>query len=756
MINYKKISTTSILSALILTSLLNPATASQTTTLPQSSTNMDIVNGTFSVEVFALDATSGKPAKRAYAYTIDSTYKPSLGCTSLVTDNGGKNNTIWGSNYPCNTNPNTTSTSTIKTTQELLKEKDSLTTLNQLILNPKTNLYSKTLSITSTTVSIALCNEQGNCAFYDRPTAYEMTNAKKPLALKYKLPALADLSDSQIIFSKFGDGKNALPNFISEIDSIKFYSAYNTVLYEVQPQLNPGSLKNFYSTKLPLRSNKFEICTTYNYCFTTKLEESIVSYLTTKNPPRTFEMNITNANLINYLKVELKAENATFTSLNINKLLTLKYSQKYASDTALMIATKSNLPTTNLKINKNYREFQGLELCDDFTCLPVKTLEPSDCSTSAEVCLFASFTPVKKTTLIYGYLLQPDGSPAPYANIELSPTRGSQYGAELNYLYKIKMAKGSSAKIKSDKVIAGIYLDGPQYQTWPESAKTHSYYADENGMITMSMDIDHYDGIATSCNLNSCYPVAYPLFYDSNSYTIPNQGNSLLIYGISTKYRYGTIDDPDPVTLKPGLTLNGKLLGRSVPVNDYTGYWDTSNRYYFSPGAYLMTYDRDGKFINKTMTDSKGNYSLTLPNNFSKLDICDVNGKCQTVTTYDKYYYLTLDSKKAEAMTPYSFLAPTDRLGILKGILYDEKKKKVTSNGKVYLFNDKQKLISTLTTNSKGEFTTPLTFIQVNRIARIQGCAKVGECDYNHIRADEVNNFINEGMNFPFQVVSRY
>jgi len=759
MINYKKLTAISLFSTLLLTSALNPATANQTINLPKSTTSNDVVNGTFSVEIFALDATSGKPAKRAWAYTVDSTYKPTLGCSLLTTTILDFEPNTMRAIYPCNTNPNATSSSEIKSTQELIKEKDSLITLNQLKINSKTNLYSKTLSISNTTIAIALCNEQGNCAFYNRPSAYEMMNSKKPLQLTYKMPGLETLSDSTLIFSKFSDGKNPLPNFISEIETIKFLSAYNTVLYEVKPQLAIISLTNFYSTKVPFKTSKIEICTTYKYCFTTKLEETIATYLEDKKPARIFELNITNNTLTNYLRVGLKAETANFRSTNINKLLTLTYGQKDASITDLIIATQNDLPVTNQKIHKTYQDYQGLELCDDFTCLPVKTLEPSACSKSTEICLSATFTPLKKNTLIYGYLLQPDGSPAPYASIELTPSRGN-YTSDINlfekeffYLYGLITSKEINEKIKSTK--AKAYLRGTEYQAWPEYAKSYIYSADENGMITMSMDTDHYSGIATSCNLNSCYPVAYPLFHETNKYTIPNQGNSLLIYGISNKYIYNPrIPDPTPVPLKPGLSINGKILGKYSPINDNTGYWQTGDRFYFSPGAYLLTYDRDGKFITKTTTDSKGNYSLTLPTNFSKMDICDATGKCQVVTTYDKYYYLTLDSKKAEGMTPYSFQAPTDRLGILKGILYDTKKKKITSNAKVYLFNDKQKLITTLTTNAKGEFNTPLTFIQSNQITRIQGCTKVGECDYNHIRAEEVNNFITEGMNFPFQVVN--
>ena len=370
----------------------------------------------------------------------------------------------------------------------------------------------------------------------------------------------------------------------------------------------------------------------------------------------------------------------------------------------------------------------------------------------------------KKTTLVYGYLLQPDGSPATYASIDLFPSTWRtptiiQFHSELSKLNSQTPSKEVNEKIKSSWAKFTAYLNGSEYQSLPEYTTSHTYSSDENGMITMSIDIDHYSGNAHSCNLNSCYPVAYPLFNDTKTHSFPNQGSSLLFYGISNQYIYADgPDDPAPVSLKPGLSLKGKLLGKFSleQFRDYTGYWKTGNRYYFSPGAYLSTYDRDGKFINKTTTDSKGNYSLTLPDNFYKMDICDVTGKCQSVTTYDKYYYLTLDPKKAEEMTPYTFPAPTNRIGTLKGILYDNKKKKVSPNSKIYLFNDKQKLISTLTTNTRGEFTTSLIYIQSNKIARIQGCIKVGECDYNHVRASEVQAFISEGINFPFQVVKRY
>ena len=233
-------------------------------------------------------------------------------------------------------------------------------------------------------------------------------------------------SDSTLIFSKFSDGKNPLPNFISEIETIKFISAYNTVLYEVKPQLAIISLTNFYSTKVPFKTNKIEICTTYNYCFTTKLEETMATYLEDKKPARLFELNITNNTLADYKSVTLKAENANFTTTNSNKRLTLKYVQLDGGPTTLRVMTDWKAPVTTIKIHKNYRSYKGLELCDDTTCLPVTTLEPTACPILTEICLSAPFKTVKKSNLIYGYLLQnPNGSPAPYASILLPPTSQS-------------------------------------------------------------------------------------------------------------------------------------------------------------------------------------------------------------------------------------------------------------------------------------------------------------------------------------------
>ena len=754
--HYKKLTTVVISFALILSSTWNVANASE----DKNNTISNLENTkSVEVEIFATDAATGKPSKRAWAYTVNSTYNPTLGCITPADIKSYMSFADTRPVYPCNMPPNgknnlsTISSNTsenLTKTQQLIKNLEKFTPYNQMKLNQKTNKYSKTLKITSETVFVVLCNEQYICEAQYHEGVNLFIKAKKPIQFTWQLPKLVELSDSQLVFSRFNDGKNMLENFISEINSIEFISAYNTSLFVARPNNSPAALSDIYMTKVPLRTSKVEICTTYKYCFTTKLDDSVQTYLETKKPARTFEISITNATLANYQRVAIVAGNANFRSNNISKVLTLKYGQKDVAYTDLSVVTKSNVPTTNLRIHKTYREYKGLGLCDDISCLPVVTLDPSACPPPAEICLSASFELQKKSTLIYGYLLQPDGSPAPYASIRLS---SSDYALDIPFT----SSKANFSDKTRNEYIAKVnnFERGVEYELIPSYSKTNMAYSDEKGMVTFTMDLDHYFSLATGCNLNGCYPVSHSLF-DQSKYEIPNQGNSLLFKVPSNSYDYFVdADEVDPIYLKPGLIINSKLLSK-FPSAHSDGFSENVTKLFYAPGSYILTFDRDGKLITRTSIDSKGNFTLTLPETFHRMDICDVMNKCQSIKTYKKIYYLTLDPDtiSEKGLTTYTFPAPTDRLGILKGILYDAKKRKVTSNGKLYLFNDKHKLTSTLTTNAKGEFTTTLTSIQSNRITRIQGCAKIGDCDFNPIQAEEVNNFINEQLNFPFQVVT--
>jgi hypothetical protein len=177
---------------------------------------------------------------------------------------------------------------------------------------------------------------------------------------------------------------------------------------------------------------------------------------------------------------------------------------------------------------------------------------------------------------------------------------------------------------------------------------------------------------------------------------------------------------------------------------------------YLYPGAYIQIFDSKGNITMKSETSIDGKFSLTIPSTFTRMEICSAKNQCHPENKLNKYYYLTLDSVEVGNLSLFTLPAPKDKIGMLNGIVYENSENKKATNNKVYLFNDKNKLVGTLQPNSKGEFSKNLNYILSNKVTRMQPCPKFGGCDgyYNEIRLDEVQAFIDEQINYPFQVVS--
>ena len=174
---------------------------------------------------------------------------------------------------------------------------------------------------------------------------------------------------------------------------------------------------------------------------------------------------------------------------------------------------------------------------------------------------------------------------------------------------------------------------------------------------------------------------------------------------------------------------------------------------YLSTGAYLQTYDSTGDVTMKYKISTTGKFSLTLPSTFTRLEVCSAKNLCHSETNYNKYYYLSLDESEVSSLPLLTLPTPNDKVGLLRGILYNDKTNKILAKRKVYLFNDQNELVSTLPTNAKGEFTKNLNYILYNKVTRIQGCSKFNKCAWNEIRLDEVQTYIDEQINYPFQII---
>jgi len=325
MINYKKITTVTLLAALLISAPIS-AIAADTKSNKSSVTDITTIdvleNKIKTIDVFLWEKTKKDISKNEYwVYTINSKYNPALGCinlnaTSLLTQTSESPQ----DGYLCNQSNLTAISNDSDPTNNY---KAMLSTRDAISASRKTKYVSKEFNIKvkidNFSTSLAICNIN-ECFFYAIPSEFERT--KKLLngrdgnifieLPKFKNPSNIkdpNISDSKFIFSKFNDGQKDLPNFISEIDTIKYLSAYNTTLSEVKPRLSPLFMPNFYLSQAPIRANKIEICTIYQYCFTTYIEESITKYIEEKNPEKTFALNITNTNLVNYKTVGIIKEN---------------------------------------------------------------------------------------------------------------------------------------------------------------------------------------------------------------------------------------------------------------------------------------------------------------------------------------------------------------------------------------------------------------------------------------------------------------
>ena len=604
-----------------------------------------------------------------WVYTINSKYNPALGCINLnATSFLPQTSESPQDGYLCNQSKLTAISNDSDPTNNykaMLSTRDAISASRKTTYVKRTILdkalaaeieYNIKVKIDNFSTAIVICNES-ECFFspipseYESPKCYSTTGDRVKidcLYIRIDLPKFKNpsnikdpnISDSKFIFSKFNDGQKDFPNFISEIDTIKYLSAYNTTLLEVKPRLTPLFMSNFYLSQVPVRASKIEICTIYQYCFTTYIEESITKYLEEKQPGKTFAINITNTNLANYKTIGIISENPNLITNNYNKTLTLKYETKnaeYFNINRLRIGTFDPQSQLNNKINKDYLRPQ---ICDDAQCVTPELLPPTSCSNNPEICFSAKFTPIKKDNIVYAQLVHADGSPAPYAGIVFPPNT-------YEFFQRVR-----DANFAWDKFLKDIYPKLPEYN------KLHTYYADGNGIITLTIDLDHYYTKPLRCNMNVCSQ-DYGYIFDQNHFTLPTKEKPLRITVPTESFTMGS--------KQPGTTIAG-LEARDLP-------------------------------------------NFTLP-------------------------------------------APKDKVGLLRGVFYNEKKKKMIANSKVYLFNAQNKLVGTLPTNAKGEFTKNLNYILYNKVTRIQSCQTIGECQYNLIRLDEVQTYLDEQINYPFQVIS--
>jgi len=749
MINYKKITTVTLLAALLISAPIS-AIAADTKSNKSSVTDITTIdvleNKIKTIDVFLWEKTKKDISKNEYwVYTINSKYNPALGCinlnaTSLLTQTSESPQ----DGYLCNQSNLTAISNDSDPTNNY---KAMLSTRDAISASRKTKYVSKEFNIKvkidNFSTSLAICNIN-ECFFYAIPSEFERT--KKLLngrdgnifieLPKFKNPSNIkdpNISDSKFIFSKFNDGQKDLPNFISEIDTIKYLSAYNTTLSEVKPRLSPLFMPNFYLSQAPIRANKIEICTIYQYCFTTYIEESITKYIEEKNPEKTFALNITNTNLVNYKTVGIIKENPNFITNNFDKTLTLTYETKnaeYFNINRIRIGNSDNLSQANNKISKDYLRPQ---ICDDAQCVTPELLPSTACPNNPEICFSAKFTPIKKYNIMYAKLIDSNGTPVPYAAIQF-PSNSS---AMINRIVKTYYSK---------KFMDEVYPKLPRYN------KLETYYADENGIITFTLDLDHFYNAPQRCNMDYC-STDYGSIFSKKTFISATKENPLLITVPQKKFNeFNEPRDVVPTTLKPGMKVEGQILTTVNTSSNNTKPSDNPVKY-LSPGAYLQTFDAKGNLTTKSETSATGKFSLTLPTSFIRMEVCSAKNQCHTETNLNKYYYISTDEIEASNLPLFTFPTPKDKVGMLRGLLYNGETKKLIANRKVYLFNDQNKLVGTTPTNAKGEFTKNLNYILYNKVTRIQGCLKFNQCPYNEIRLDEVQTYIDEQINYPFQIL---
>ena len=713
-------------------------------------------SNTKTIDIFIWQKTKNDISKnKYYVYTINSRYNSALGCVNLHASTlTPETNEVPQDGYLCNQSNLAATSSDIDPSNAY---KGLLSTRDAIAVSRQTKYVGKEFNIKvkidNFTTALAICDDN-ECFHYPLPSKFE--RSKKELNgrdgnILIELPKFKNsleikdpnLSDSKFIFSKFSDGQKDLPNFISEIDTIKYISANNITLLEFKPRLSPFFMPNFYLSNVPTLSTKIEVCTLYNYCFTTRIEESITKYLEEKKPGKTFPLNITNTNLANYKKLGIIAENPNFMSNNFDKTLTIRYNtivSDYYNGNRVRMGTFNTQSQLNYKISKDYLQPR---ICDDAQCAPAQLLPSSSCPNNPEICLSAKFTPFKKYNIMHAKLIHSDGSPAPYAAIQF-PSNSS---AMLKRILSTKHAEEFMDEV---------------YPNLPEYAKFRTYYADGNGIVTFSLDLDHYYNKPQRCNMEVC-SADYDYIFEQSSFTLATKETPLFITVPTEKYTMGNpnVDpywqrdqkDSKITMLKPGMKISGQVI---VVVYHPTITQPSDNpRKFLSPGAYLQTYDSKGNVIMKTETSAEGKFSLTLPSNFSKLEVCSGENQCQVESTLKNIYYISTNLCCTN-LSLYRSSPPKDKIGMLNGIVYENSENKKVTNNKVYLFNDKNKLVGTLQPNSKGEFSKNLNYILNNKVTRMQPCPKFGGCDgyYNEIRLDEVQAFIDEQINYPFQVVS--
>jgi hypothetical protein len=453
-------------------------------------------------------------------------------------------------------------------------------------------------------------------------------------------------------------------------------------------------------------------------------------------------MNITDNNLLNYKNIGVVVENANFTTDNFDKALTIKYysmSTGYPQFKRLRIGTSKLESQIYSKINK---DFKDLKICDDTQCLPATDIGSMNCPSKPDVCLSVKFIPLQRSKILYAKLIHADGTPAPYAALMIQPN-SNQLARELIY--------DSDYFLMEPEAFAMRFMR-TSYQYLPEYKKYHTYYADENGLLSFALDLDHYYNRILRCNMNVCTG-KYDNIFDQSSFSLPEDGKQLLITVPTEKFELDSKGEPPLITLKPAMKFEGQLLTVTKGFSKSPALLESSTKYLML-GSYLRVSDSNGNIILKSDTNSEGKFSINLNTKFAKLEVCSATNQCHEEKYLNKYYYLTLDEKEILTNKLFTIPAPKDKIGLLRGLFYNEKKKKIIANSKVYLFNAQNKLVGTLPTNSKGEFTKNLNYIQYNKVTRIQSCQKIGECDYNEIRLAEVQKFIDAQINYPFQVVS--
>jgi hypothetical protein len=720
----KKVTITTILISLIISATPNTAHADVKSNAEQPK----VMNVSFKVS-----------SSNQHIYTISSKYNPELGCTTLISL-GDKKTPInrHEDGFLCNANKEsdfiTQEPDLTKFHEEMLAQREKISTsrivkMSQVKTKFKKDpppIYTTQIEVNEYTVGVASCNEQQNCIFNSMP-AFEILKKQGDLELP-STPLVKGLGNSQITFSKFTDGVNLLPNFISEVNTINFYNDNNTLLYEVKPRTSPLYMSNFYSTKVPYTTSKVQICTTYEYCFTTRLADSIASYLQYQNPARSFALNINNNNLAKYHKVGLTVQNGNFANSNFEKTLTLKYTlNESGNDTvkALRIGTNHQDLQGNNKINKDYL---NPEICDDSTCLPATILPSSNCPNNPTICLTATFTPIKKK-IMYAQLIYPDGTPASYGTIQFPSN--------------------------SDAMVSRMFDTTKSEESWltysklPEFYKLQSYFADEDGVISFTLDLDHFFNKPIRCNMRMICSTDYGYIFSRNSFLTATKENPLLITVPADPW----LNYNKSKALKPGMKITGQVLATANNNSRSTQPPDNPVEY-LATGAYLQTYDSKGDVTMKYKISTTGKFSLTLPSTFTRLEVCSAKNLCHSETNYNKYYYLFLDESEVSSLPLLTLPTPNDKVGLLRGILYNKETNKILAKRKVYLFNDQNELVGSLPTNAKGEFIKNLNYILYNKVTRIQGCSKFNKCDYNEIRLDEVQTYIDEQINYPFQIIS--